>query len=324
MSDSPDSPNSPNSPDSPDSPNSPNRKQATTMIQATEIHSDLTAAVQQYRQLQPVERAVLKKKARAAFSQISQQAGGGKTPALLTGQDSSAKLSHNGQDYWQAVQYLAPANESGIANVCPWSTRGCRALCLSTSGRLGFDAGQIAMTARVTFLIQQPLMYLAQLLAEISKHAKKASSKGATFVLRLNGTSDLLWDSIAGLAELIRETATAAGQSAMHFQDYSKRPAALAAAANSSGWHVTVSATERQQTASDFLAGMAVVVDVDRGQPLPETFAGRSVIDGDLTHGDLRILDRQQDATAVVLLRAKGKARKAAAGRDQFVKPATL
>lgn len=292
------------------------------MIKATEILENLATAVQQYNTLQPIEIIALRKTARGTFSDISQSYGGGKTPTLLTGQDSSAKLSHNGADYWQAVQYLLPANQSGIVNVCPWSTAGCRALCLSTSGRLGFDAGQTAMHVRVVFLATDSLQYLAQLLQEVARHARKAAKKGATFVLRLNGTSDLLWDSVAGLQDLIRETAAAAGQSHMYFQDYSKRPATLAAAANSNDWHITLSATERHKTAADFLAGMAVVVDIDRKQPLPATFAGRTVIDGDNTHGDLRILDSQHDAAAVVLLRAKGKARKAAAGRDKFVKAA--
>jgi hypothetical protein len=293
------------------------------MIKANEILKNLETAVQQYSALQPLETIALRKTARDTFRNISQSYGGGKTPTLLTGQDSSAKLSHNGADYWQAVQYLLPANQSGIVNVCPWSTAGCRSLCLSTSGRLGFDAGQTAMHARVAFLAADSLQYLAQLLQEVARHARKATKKGATFVLRLNGTSDLLWDSVKGLQDLVRKTAAAAGQPCMYFQDYSKRPAALAAAAKKEGWHVTLSATERHKTAADFLPGMAVVVDIDRRQPLPAMFANMSVIDGDNTHGDLRILDSQHDAAAVVLLRAKGKARKAAAGRSLFVKAAT-
>jgi len=52
-------------------------------------------------------------------------------------------------------------------------------------------------------------------------------------------------------------------------------------------------------------ANIAAVFDTKKGQPLPSTWAGREVIDGDLT--DIRFWDK---SNIIVGLRAKGNAGK--------------
>ena len=254
--------------------------------------------------------------AQATFAAISVAAGGGRNPRLLTGQLDVAKLSHNDSGrYWQSIQYLAPARESGIANVCKWSTIGCRAVCLNDSGRLGMAPAQVAQRVRTIFLVTEPAAYLVQLRRETRLQKRRAVKLGVPHVCRLNGTSDITYDRVAGLAAYLPDVDK--------FQDYTKRPHHMVAPAGpDTAWHLTMSATERTVTADDYVDGMAVVVNVPRGHELPRRWYGRPVIDGDKDTGDIR-LDDHKTPRAVVLLRAKGRARRSAAGPANFVKDAT-
>ena len=282
------------------------------MRQYRTIMQDLAAAVADHPRDIDAQRNATRA-ARHTFRALSIANGGGRNPYLLTAQEQSTKLSHNATEtaYRQSVMYLAPAGKSGIANVCPWSTAGCRALCLDTSGRLGMTTAQTAMKVRVHLMVEHPAAFIAILADETRKHAATAQANGATYVLRLNGTSDIPFDQIPGLYELLT------GAGVERFQDYTKRPAKVRAATLHPDWSLTPSATERTR---DYIPGMAVVVNVHRDAPLPDTFHGLPVIDGDNDHGDLRILDKVRRPDAVVLLRAKGKARKAGAGSSKFVK----
>ena len=98
--------------------------------------------------------------------------------------------------------------------------------------------------------------------------------------------------------------------------DYTKNPIRMKvylAGKLPKNYHLTFSLSENNKTeALDILSkggSVAVVFDTKKGQPLPDTWNGYKVIDGDLS--DLRFLD---EAGVVVGLRAKGKARKAKLG----------
>jgi hypothetical protein len=109
----------------------------------------------------------------AVFSALSVEHGGGKNPRLLTEQEDVVKLQHNAEvttKLWQVVMYLLPHSLSGVLNVCPWSTRGCRSVCLHTSGRLGMPPGQRAQLVRTLFLAYHPLEFMVVLVHEIRRH----------------------------------------------------------------------------------------------------------------------------------------------------------
>ena len=75
-------------------------------------------------------------------------------------------------------------------------------------------------------------------------------------------------------------------------------------------YHVTFSRSEANSGAVlsviDTVANVAAVFDTKKGQPLPATWAGRKVIDGDIT--DIRFWD---ETNVIVGLRAKGSMGKA-------------
>jgi len=103
----------------------------------------------------------------------------------------------------------------------------------------------------------------------------------------------------------------------VQFYDYTKIPRPYLRARGN--YHVTFSLSESNSaTAIDALkhgVNVAAVFHVKRGQPLPETFLGAPVIDGDLH--DLRFLDGYRGA--VIGLRAKGKAKRDTSGFVQLV-----
>jgi hypothetical protein len=198
------------------------------------------------------------------------------------------------------IQYFAPAHLAGNGiNVCKFATVHCKAACLYSAGRGIMSNVQKARIARTQFWYANPTRFLAQLESEISALVKKAEKAGMRPAIRLNGTSDILWEK-TGILERFPH---------VQFYDFTKYPAGLRQ--NLPGnYHLTYSFTGLAISAefSDAWAkrgiNTAVVFKVKKGEPLPAEFFGRPVIDGDLS--DLRFAD---PAGCIVGLRAKGKAR---------------
>jgi len=190
---------------------------------------------------------------------------------------------------------LAPHRDSGH-NVCPWSTKTCRAHCVSYSGKgslSGVSAGRII---RTRFLSDHPREAVALIIGEL----KRAQSRHGIVACRLNTFSDIRWEHVAPIMFECLPCVT--------FYDYTKAPANLRQNLPPN-YHLTRSATERDQGPADVIARaaggtVALVVDIKRGRPLPATYNGRPVVDGDET--DARWLDRPG---SVVMLRAKGSMR---------------
>lgn len=231
-----------------------------------------------------------------------------------------------------AVLHLLPAREYArvavlngdvvkrATNLCPWAGA-CAASCLNTAGRGGIPMStyngrpfannvQHGRYKRTRLYDHDPAAFRAQLERDMATVATWAESLGLTVSFRLNGTSDVHWESVfPGLrvpSQAVR-------------YDYTKDPA-RGRARVVDGVHYTYSldkGTAREAIARSVLAAggnVAVVVNVRPGKPVPATFLGYPTVDGDET--DLRHLDPPGH---VVLLRAKGKAR---TDRSGFVRDA--
>lgn len=254
------------------------------------------------------------------FSDISVALGGGLKPYLFTQQDSSAKTAHNADVtdvVEQIVQYWLPHRLSGLINVCPWSTKGCRATCLHTSGRLGM--AEVAKLARVTFFVKAPLDYLIVMAAEIERNAKRVAKCGKQLIVRFNGTGDVPIEMLPFVFEII---ATCNVPTPPAWFDYTKGILTSAVKRRvpspRADYYTVASATEKtdQAAADDYSENIVAVVDVPARGELPDTFWGRKVIDGD--RHDLRLLDEQ--GGVAVLVRAKGDARGVVGDAAGFVK----
>ena len=132
---------------------------------------------------------------------------------------------------------------------------------------------------------------------DIGRLIRRARKLGLIPAVRLNGTSDLAW-----LARMMAEEFPT-----VQFYDYTKHPRPyLRTGLN---YAITFSYSGHNLAESlDALAhgvNLAMVFDTRKGKPLPESWNGYRVIDGDMH--DLRFLDSRG---VVVGLRAKGAAKK--------------
>ena len=195
---------------------------------------------------------------------------------------------------------LSPASTAGW-NVCRASSPGCRAACLATAGKGGLDSVQRGRVWKTRLLAAEPALFIRALAGEIrSAVARRPVDRlgrptGPLVPVRLNAFSDLAFERVAPALFSI---------AGARFYDYSKRTDRTVPA----NYHLTSSATERTADSglaelADMYGSVAVVFDTRRGQALPSTYAGRRVVDGDLS--DSRWTD---DRGVIVGLRAKGKA----------------
>jgi len=239
--------------------------------------------------------------------------------------DANAKtIKGQKRGFMTAVLYLAPWKMAGI-NVCPMAElAGCIAGCLNTAGRGGISKGSVTMATpagdvpandiqrcrikRTQLYANDRATFMAQLVKEITAFEKRATRKGLTPVVRLNGTSDIRWENVdAGDGFTIFATFPH-----LTFYDYTKIPNRhLGGIAN---YHLSLSFSAASPRYSQICfdaikeePALNLVV-VFRGH-IPSQWYGRDVVDGDAS--DLRFLD---PTGVIVGLKAKGKARKDQSG----------
>jgi len=230
--------------------------------------------------------------------------------------DANAKtVKGQKKGYMTAILYLAPTNISGY-EVCPMSTAGCRAACLYTAGRGAFSTVQQSRIAKTKFFFENRKAFLDQLVKEIDAFTRKAAKLDLIPVVRLNGTSDIVWEKIPVTSfSYVRDGALLFSNVMdlfpdVQFYDYTKRANRRNLPAN---YHLTFSLAEDNEVNANkaLTAGMNVAV-VFRTAAYPKTYLSAVVVDGD--ESDLRFLDGNGK---VVGLYAKGRAKKDTSG---FVK----
>jgi hypothetical protein len=236
---------------------------------------------------------------------------------LTTGNPKTMK--GQGFGYLTAILHLAPARLSGY-NVCPMATAGCSAACLNTAGRGGiFKPGettnviQKARIRKTKMFYENRDMFMIDLAKEITNFVKLAAKHGLTPAIRLNGTSDIRWETIPieytmkdGSIVSVRNLMTLFPD--VQFYDYTKIVNRRNLPKN---YHLTFSLAESNEPAAiaALKNGMNVAAVFHK---VPKVYLGHPVIDGDKS--DLRFLD---DTGVIVGLKAKGKAKRDTSG---FVK----
>lgn len=225
--------------------------------------------------------------------------------------------------YLSFVLHLSPADRSGY-NVCPMASAGCKAACLNTAGRGGlFKAGentnmiQEARIRKTRLFFEDRTTFMLALVKNIRKAEKRAKKLGLIPVIRLNGTSDIRWETVQipcskGPQDALPNFYPNIMSVFPHIQfyDYTKLANRKNIPAN---YHLTFSRSEENDSILPTIDhNIAVVFGVKKGKPLPSTYLNRPVVDGDET--DLRFLDPKG---VIVGLRGKGKARKGSF--DNFV-----
>lgn len=228
---------------------------------------------------------------------------------LFTQINSNAKIakSNKGADkYLGRILHLAPANLSGF-EVCPARSRGCTKACLHTAGGQQYQGVKDkARIARTQMFFKDRLAFKVLLTKEIQNHVNYANRLKKKPVVRLNGTSDIVWEII------FPELFTMFSQ--VQFYDYTK----IFKRMNPKwtlpkNYYLLFSQSETQKSIEESKQVLewnknitVVIKGFGYGQhhkPLPEYYEGYKLVDGD--KNDFRFLDPKG---TIVGLRAKGKA----------------
>ena len=237
---------------------------------------------------------------------------------LTVGNDAKTVLGEE-LGFLTGIQYLAPSTVSGIVNLCLKASEGCKLACLNFSGRGKFTTTQQARINKTILFVRFKPQFWAQLIKNIKSLIRKAKRLGFIPVIRLNGTSDNLWERIKIKGTEFDGLTIFQAFPEVQFYDYSKYT--YSERANlPNNYHLTYSYSE--DTTPEILAdnlnngrNVAVVVNVCKlGNkskchnkckcPLPETWNGYQVISGD--DSDIRFMDPEG---VIIGLHAKGKAR---------------
>ena len=228
------------------------------------------------------------------------------------------------QGYMTYILHLAPANLSGY-ETCAKRTAGCTAACLNLAGRGGmFKKGestnviQKARIRKTKMFFEDRITFMNLLVKDIELAIKQSAKKDLIPVFRMNGTSDLAFEKyeVNRKGQTYSNIFTAFPE--VTFYDYTKILGRKIK--NIPNYSLTFSAADGND-ADVYRAiaegyNVATVFGLKKTEPMPETYMGRTVFNGD--DSDLRFLDPKN---VVVGLYAKGKAKKDTSG---FVKYPTF
>jgi hypothetical protein len=199
--------------------------------------------------------------------------------------------------YQTYIMHLAPARMSGY-QVCPMASTGCASACLNTAGRGRFTRTQEARVRKTKWFFEDRASFLAALVKDIEAAIRKSKRENFIPVFRLNGTSDIRWETVP----VMHHQNIMALFPQVQFYDYTKLANRTLLPKN---YHLTFSRSEvNAQELVTMPLNIAVVFNT-----LPATYMGREVIDG--TETDLRFMDAPN---VVVGLLAKGKAKQDRSG----------
>ena len=218
-------------------------------------------------------------------------------PLLSTNNKKTMKGESLG--YLTYILYMSPFNfnSKGI-NVCSHASKGCAEACLVGSGNARFDVVRKGRLAKTEYYLSSRVEFLHQLKDEIAKAVKKNEGK-ANVVIRLNGTSDIVFEKFKifegkNIFEIYPE---------VQFYDYTKNYTRFDKELPKN-YHLTFSRSETNHTkALELLSkgfNVAMVFDT-----LPTTFEGYKVINGD--ENDLRFLDEKNVVIGLKYKKMTGK-----------------
>jgi hypothetical protein len=233
-----------------------------------------------------------------------------KFPVKLLAIDTNAKTV-KGQKYgfMTGILYLAPSTISGH-NTCPMATIAkCEKACLYSAGRGAFSSVQNSRINKAQLFFSHRDRFMTLLVKDIERLIRKAEREGMTPLVRLNGTSDIRWESIrfnhtfahgktrnVTIFEIFPE---------VQFYDYTKLANRKDIPAN---YDLTFSysgvAAYQKYVSQAIASGMRLAAVFRSRQDIPESFIGLDCVDGD--DSDIRHMDPKG---VVVALYAKGAAK---------------
>lgn len=228
-----------------------------------------------------------------------------KSKNLLSISADSKTIKGEKIGYLTGILYLAPANTTKY-NTCSMAEKAqCAKACLYSAGRGAFNNVQQSRIDKTLYFYEARAEFMATLFKNIKALIKKAESKGLKPLVRLNGTSDIRWETIPFNGATIFEAFPN-----VQFYDYTKD-------ANRKDLPVNYDLTFSYSGVDSFAPyvkkaqskGMRMAVVFRKESNIPTLFKGIKVVSGD--NSDVRHLD---DQGVIVGLYAKGAAKKDTTG----------
>ena len=225
--------------------------------------------------------------------------------------DTNAKtVKGQKQGFITGILYLAPSDLSG-RNVCANAkTAGCIDGCLNKAGLGGvYSSIQDARIRKTNWFFDNRQSFMLQIVKDIKALQRKALKLGLIPVVRLNGTSDIRWETVKFEHDQTRSVTIFELFPEIQFYDYTKLSNRKGIPAN---YDLTFSFSGREayriHNLKAFAQKMRVAV-VFHSKDLPTDFYGKTVLNGD--ESDLRFLDPQD---SIIGLYAKGPAKRDSGG----------
>ena len=186
----------------------------------------------------------------------------------------------------------------------------CETPCLNSAGRGAFNSVQLARIAKTRLFFENRAYFMQCIVFSIRALVRKASKLDLIPLVRLNGTSDIRWETIPVTVDGIEYRNIFEAFPNVQFYDYTKL-------SNRKDIPPNYDLTFSYSGVSDYAkyaksaidSGMRVAVVFRSVDVIPSKFLGLRVVPGD--NSDIRHLDPQR---SVVALYAKGKAKKDTSG----------
>ena len=230
-----------------------------------------------------------------------------RSKALLSVSTDAKTTKGETLGYLTGILYLAPATTTKWNTCSMASVAQCDKACLYSAGRGAMNSVQTVRINKTIWFFEDRDSFMLQLAEDISKLVKKAAKLGLTPLVRLNGTSDIRWETIevANSGNNIFEFFPD-----VQFYDYTKDANRKDLPSN---YDLTFSYSGvegfQPYVEKAIAKGMRMAVVFRKEQDIPMTFRGIPVVSGDKS--DVRHLD---DDGVIVGLYAKGKAKLDATG----------
>lgn len=258
--------------------------------------------------------------AKSLLTKLREQAG---VRAILTPPDSNPKVAKNEKvlGVRTNVMHLAPAMTSG-REMCPKRSPGCTAACLFYAGNpLYMEAKNKARLKKTELFWADRTLFMNILALEIAQQRDKAKKDGVKYAVRLNGTSDIVWEKerfeeLPGVGAAVGMPFNGQRLCLMdlfpdvQFYDYTKIPKRTPP----SNYYLIFSESETnaKEVEAEMARGMNIATVFFGG--LPQVHRNRPVIDGDVH--DYRPADPKG---VIVGLKVKGRGRGETTGFVQKV-----
>lgn len=233
-----------------------------------------------------------------------------KSKNLLSISADSKTIKGEKIGYLTGILYLAPANTTKY-NTCSMAHKAqCAVACLYSAGRGAFNNVQQSRIDKTLYFYEARAEFMDQLVKNVLSLIKKAYAKKLDPLVRLNGTSDIRWETIPVTVDGVTYANIFEAFPTVQFYDYTKDANRKALPKN---YDLTFSYSG-VSTFSPYVQkaqskGMRLAVVFRKESSIPTVFKGIRVVSGD--NSDVRHLD---DQGVIVGLYAKGAAKRDTTG----------